>query len=501
MRSPQQQHWVRDKYRSVDSLLWAFVSRKSDRTDLDIFDTIGRCTMHVTALFLALLLIGCGAMGEMIQNAGEPTAKTVSTTEKSIEEHQLEAYNGPKARVAVYRFEDRTAKGGGSIRGGYPGFAWYTPQIGNGMAEMLNDGLLQSNRFVVLDRQALKDVLQEQDLAASGRVDKASGAPVGAIEGAELLIKGAITEFEPGSAGAGAGVGLGIFGLPGALVGGVLGGLRQSHVAMIIQVVDAKTSRMLFSTTVEGKANDFNIGGALGGFGGGVGGLGGLGVYQKTPVEKAIRIAILQAVKELSNKTPKTYFRYGAESNLASPPVSAPAISATVTTSKSTQIPATGQPALAASLVTDSQRIRQTQEMLKKMGFDPGPADGVAGAKTRAAIAQFQSSKMQLREATGRLDEVTFKALEKFAYETNTASQPMAPQKPAATPAGGDMPTNVFVNVGRASLLDGPGPGGKSVGTVLQGAKLGVQADDRDSYFIVTEDGLRGWISKALTRR
>jgi len=30
----------------------------------------------------------------MIQHAGEPTAKTESTTEKSIEEYQLEAYNG-----------------------------------------------------------------------------------------------------------------------------------------------------------------------------------------------------------------------------------------------------------------------------------------------------------------------------------------------------------------------------------------------------------------------
>ena len=59
-------------------------------------------------------------MGEMIEHAGEPTAKTESTTEKSIEAYQLEAYNGPKARVAVYQFTDQTAKGRGTVYGGYP---------------------------------------------------------------------------------------------------------------------------------------------------------------------------------------------------------------------------------------------------------------------------------------------------------------------------------------------------------------------------------------------
>jgi curli biogenesis system outer membrane secretion channel CsgG len=186
------------------------------------------------------------------------------------------------------------------------------------MADMLNDALLQSNRFVVLDRQALKDVLEEQKLVANGRVTQETAAPIGQIEGADLLIKGSVTEFEPGSAGARGGAGLGAFGLPGAVISGVLSGLRQSHVAMIIQVVDARTSRLLFSTTVEGKANDFDIGGFLAGFGGGFGAGAGLGMGQKTPIEKAIRIAILHAVKELSSKTPKVYFRYGAEAALPS---------------------------------------------------------------------------------------------------------------------------------------------------------------------------------------
>ena len=108
-------------------------------------------------------------------------------------------------------------------------------------------------------------------------------------------------------------------GWTGAVIGGLVGGLSQSHVAMIIQVVDARTSRILFSTTVEGKANDFNIGGALAGVGGGFLGAAGLGGYQKTPVEKAIRTAIQHAVKELAAKTPQTYFRHGSETAMVAP--------------------------------------------------------------------------------------------------------------------------------------------------------------------------------------
>ncbi len=277
--------------------------------------------MRLLSLFLTLVVSACAPLGEMIQNAGQPSVKTVSMTEPMIDQVQLEAYNGPKARVAVSQFTDRTAKGSG---GGY-GFRWYSPQIGNGMAEMLSDALLQSNRFIVLDRQAIRDVLQEQDLGASGRLNRETAAPIGQVEGADLLIKGAVTEFEPGSAGAGAGAALGGYGWTGAIIGGVLGGLRQSHVAMIIQVVDSRTSRILFSTTVEGKANDFNLGGALAGVGGGFLGAAGLGTYQKTPVEKAIRIAVQQAVRELAAKTPQTYFRHGMSSGgVGSAPVPNP---------------------------------------------------------------------------------------------------------------------------------------------------------------------------------
>ena len=448
--------------------------------------------MRFLSLFVSILLAGCGSMGEMIQHAGEPTAKTESTTDKSIEEYQLEPYNGPKARVAVYRFADQTAKGGGTVQGGYLGY-WYTPQIGSGMADMLNDALLKSNRFIVLERQTLTDLLQEQDLAASGRVSRETGAPTGAIEGADLLIKGSVTEFEPGSAGGGAGAAGAFFGLPGAVIGGVLGSVRQSHVAMIIQVVDAKTSRLLFSTTVEGKANDFNLGGLLGGFGGGFGGGAGLGTWQKTPVEKAIRIAIIEAVKELSKKTPQTYFRHGGETG-ASPVATFTAPSTTTQPRASVQPPSGSAPG-------GSQQIRHAQQLLTHMGLDPGPADGVAGSKTRAAVAQFQSSRMNVKSPTGKLDELTYAALKTAAAENWRYSVAHEAEEAVLQPDTGELPSRVSVNAAKAVLHDAAGSGGKVVATLREGAKLTVRGEDKDCYFVVTEDGKQGWIYKSMTKR
>jgi len=47
------------------------------------------------------------------------------------------------------------------------------------------------------------------------------------------------------------------------------------------------------------------------------------------------------------------------------------------------------QPVIA--LLTDRQSIAQVQDLLTKVGFDAGPADGVIGKKTKSAIVAFRS--------------------------------------------------------------------------------------------------------------
>lgn len=238
-----------------------------------------------------------GSLGPAQAQLIPPKATVTSPEGKSIEEAQQEAYDGPKARIAVARFTDKTGKG------------WWTGAIGDGMADMLATALFHSNRYIVLERQTIGDVLKEQDLATAGRIKKGTEAPTGEIEGAELLITGAVTEFEGAASGVGGGIG-GIGGTTGRVLGGILGGIKKAHMAIDVRVIDTKTSRIVAATSVEGEATDFSLGGALAGAGGG-GALGGaLGGWSKTPTEKALRICIQEAVKFIASKTPQVYYRH-----------------------------------------------------------------------------------------------------------------------------------------------------------------------------------------------
>ena len=259
-----------------------------------------------------------------------PKATVTSPEGKSIEEAQQEAYDGPKARIAVSRFTDKTGKG------------WWTGAIGDGMADMMSTALFNTNRYIVLERQILGDVLKEQDLGASGRIKRGTEAAVGEIEGAELLITGAVTEFEGAASGVGGAIGG--FGGVGRILGGIAGGVKNAHMAIDVRVVDARTSRIVAATSVEGEASDFNLGAALAGPVGG-GALGGaLGGWSKTPTEKALRLCIQEAVKFIVAKTPQTYYHYkpaGAGVAATPPPGTPPP-----------PPPASGQPVGAPAVAT-----------------------------------------------------------------------------------------------------------------------------------------------------
>jgi len=244
---------------------------------------------------LVALFISCAPTAEVTSGTGGP----------SIGQAQAEYYNGPKARIAVARFDVKAAK----ARDIY-GYA----QIGDGLAEMLTTELFNTNRFIVLERQQLQDILKEQDLGASGRVRPETAAPIGQVEGAEILVYGAVTAFEPNYRGGGGG-----FVIPGLNVG--LGGAaKQAYMAIDLRLVDTRTSRILAATTVEGKSTDYGaIFGAV--IGGGTTRMPlGLGGWKNTPMEKAIRVCIKRAVDFVVSRTPAQYFHYNAQGM----PVSAP---------------------------------------------------------------------------------------------------------------------------------------------------------------------------------
>ncbi|MBW1982392.1 MAG: hypothetical protein JRJ12_14345 [Deltaproteobacteria bacterium] len=208
----------------------------------------------------------------------------------SVQEAMMERYDGPKARVALGDFQVKAAGA--------------TAVIGDGLREMLLTALFNSNRFIILERQAIQDVMLEQDLSASGRVKRPTAAPIGHLEGAEILVYGVVTEFEMESSGAG--VGFAFTGVPFNFGGGV----KNAHMAIDLRAIDTVTGRVLLATRVEGKASDYDAAVRTKFGGGGSAVPVSLSAFSNTPMEKAIRVCIEQAVEYLCTRTPEHYYHW-----------------------------------------------------------------------------------------------------------------------------------------------------------------------------------------------
>ncbi|MDD4980481.1 MAG: peptidoglycan-binding protein [Candidatus Omnitrophica bacterium] len=73
-----------------------------------------------------------------------------------------------------------------------------------------------------------------------------------------------------------------------------------------------------------------------------------------------------------------------------------------------------------------SPRVEEIQRILKNAHFDPGPADGVMGSRTRKAIREFQEEKGFW--PNGRVDSKTWLELnrEKETFKEEANAQPLA---------------------------------------------------------------------------
>lgn len=247
-------------------------------------------------------LSGCAGLEQMTK----PQAKVDTGLEQ-----QLPPYSGPKAAVAVARFDWKVGTGGATttIRGvGEEPITITQEQSGvmTGLRDMLTTTLVQSKRYKVLERQELGAIQEEIALGQKGYVEKETAVKKGKIKGADLLVVAAVTGWDPGAAGTGGGVGLGTRGFLGAIAGA----FKKSYMAMDIRIIDAATSEVLAATRVEGEAKDVSLGVLAGGIMGNVGLGGALGTYAKTPMEKAIRTCIYEAVKYIVDNTPKEYFKH-----------------------------------------------------------------------------------------------------------------------------------------------------------------------------------------------
>lgn len=161
-------------------------------------------------------------------------------------------YAGIKTKIGVSDFEIQAAQ--------------IDPNVEFGLREMFGSCLESTGRFVIVDPA-----------------------------GADVLVKVSLAAFDPrvsgGSAGLGGGGGMG-----NGFFGGLLGvSVSKAYIALDIRLIKAGTSNLIASKRIEGFASDVagkpmsNINLARG-----------LAAYANTPMEKAIRISVDEAVRYIT---------------------------------------------------------------------------------------------------------------------------------------------------------------------------------------------------------
>ena len=82
-------------------------------------------------------------------------------------------------------------------------------------------------------------------------------------------------------------------------------------------------------------------------------------------------------------------------------------------------------PDVAAQPVLSRDTVRRVQDRLARAGFRPGPADGVWGSGTEAALRNFQQARGL--QPTGDLNPVTARAL---GFDPNNLAVPQQAERP-----------------------------------------------------------------------
>ena len=240
---------------------------------LNKYKKMNKLILFLVSVYLASSWLGCASLSKLMSPPAqvEPTAGVQA----------LPPYSGPKARIAIADFKVKDTD--------------VTSEVGAGLREMLFAALINSNRFSVVERQVKEAPIKELDEAITEALEQAAKPEQDKKRIADIIITAAVTEFRPQASGGRSGVGGG-GGAGNGVLGAMSGGaLNKAHLALQIRVIDASSAEVIATTSVEGQASDISgaiMAGFLGNWSLGTG----LSAYANTPMEKAIRICIIEAV-------------------------------------------------------------------------------------------------------------------------------------------------------------------------------------------------------------
>ena len=203
------------------------------------------------SITLFLFVFGC-ASGPTTTKApyeGKPSPYKITT-------------KGPKKRVGVVDFANKTTYGQG--------------RLGSSASDILTTELFKTGAFIVIERDQLNKILEEQSLGRSGSINPDTAAKAGEVLGLNAIVTGSISQFGVKT--------------EGKDYGFYKQKVQKAECTVDVRVVDATTGQILFADSGAG-VFEKKISEVLG--------LGQRGGYDETMGQNALRASITQFMDNL----------------------------------------------------------------------------------------------------------------------------------------------------------------------------------------------------------
>ena len=219
--------------------------------------------IHKNELILSLTALLLAAGCSPYKSVKMQQALSVNETKK-IESK----YTAPKRRIGVVEFTNKTAYGQG--------------RLGGSATDILVTELTKSGKFIVVERDRLDKVLQEQKFQGQGMTDPQTAAQVGRILGLEAIVVGSVSQFGVKTEGS-----------------DYLISQSKKQVADVtvdIRLIDTQSGQVLMADSGKGRAKSTKASFL---------GMGTKGGYDETLEGEALRASIVQFVTNIDSQLNK----------------------------------------------------------------------------------------------------------------------------------------------------------------------------------------------------
>lgn len=204
--------------------------------------------------------------------AGGCAASQKTTMKQAVSSHVTEKvesqYTGPRRRVGVVDFENKTA---------------YGSRLGTAASDILLTELVKSGKFIVVERDKMAKLMDEQKLGMTGAVDPKTVAQVGKIMGLNAIVTGSISQFGVATTGS-----------------DYLVAQSKKQVASCtvdVRVVDVESGQIVYADSGKGESSSSK---------GQLLGMGTKGGYNEMLEGESLRAAISKLVDNLASQINKT---------------------------------------------------------------------------------------------------------------------------------------------------------------------------------------------------